>query len=446
MDVPAPTVARAGSPDRTPWPLNPLDAALVAQTYAGRPMTTHHVLECDALVDPARLRAATVTLVRMYPELASRVELGPWPRRYLRAPHARELADAVVVDDDDSFAATERWIQLPIRVDEGLPFAIRLSPARRTANAITLSLHHSIADGHGAMAVFDRLLDLTATGYARPRLSPTALPPAAPLRLADAMRGIANLWRPAAQVWDDHASPDVDAAGHGLTLARLGLKDWRAFGAAARARSVSRNTLSWLAAAQALGTLRRESDHAPIRILGPVDLRAALGVPDGALQNWLGTLEVDVDPTAAPEDVHDALRRARQLPQAASTTAMVGAVGSLPAGLARAIFRGVDSQRWRSSHSLLLSMLRPDGTCWPAAMRPRRMWCCSLLPRKPAVGITVTASHDVVTLAATWRADIVDRDTARRFLDAVVARIRAFASDAASAQPWSIPASAQSRG
>ena len=59
---------RATERHGSPWPLNGLDAALVAQTYAGRPMTTHHVIEIDRPLDVERLRAAAERLVEIYPD------------------------------------------------------------------------------------------------------------------------------------------------------------------------------------------------------------------------------------------------------------------------------------------------------------------------------------------------------------------------------------------
>lgn len=76
-----------------PWPLAGFDAALVAQTYAGRPMTTHHVLELDQPLPIEQWQRAVEAWVEHFPELRS-------------------------------------------------------------------VMHHSVTDGHGAVMLFDALLEL----------------------------------------------------------------------------------------------------------------------------------------------------------------------------------------------------------------------------------------------------------------------------------------------
>lgn len=68
-------------------------------------------------------------------------------------------------------------------------------------------------------------------------------------------------------------------------------------------------------------------------------------------------------------------------------------------------------------HTILLSHIRPRmPRCWPLGLRPRRLWCTSLLPRKPGLGLTVTTMGDDVTIAASWRADALRRSTVDEFL------------------------------
>ena len=58
--------------ERVEWPLNRFDVLLVAQTYPGRPMTTHHTLELDRPPTLDRWVRALEQLVDDYPELSSR--------------------------------------------------------------------------------------------------------------------------------------------------------------------------------------------------------------------------------------------------------------------------------------------------------------------------------------------------------------------------------------
>jgi hypothetical protein len=224
------------------------------------------------------------------------------------------------------------------------------------------------------------------------------------------------LLRPAATLSD---AVDGAAFGHGLVVTPVPTETWHALGARARRCGITRTTLSWLAAARAIRTMSNgNGSSSPIRILGPVDLRATLGVPNDALQNWLGTIEHDVDPTIDPRQLHTQLRRDREEGRALATPLVVSALAErLPPRVATALFRFVDSDRWPTTHTLLLTHLRPRAeTWWPTALAPRRLWCTSLLPRKPAIGLTVTALGGVVTAAASWRPADLRRATVEAFL------------------------------
>jgi hypothetical protein len=402
----------------SPWPLNGFDAALVVQTYDGRPMTTHHVLEIDRPLDVERVRRAAEQLVEVYPELCSRVELGPRLRRFVLPPDPARVRAAVVRDGDGSLAALERWMARPIPIERSYPFAIRIAPGDAAAQSITLSLHHSLTDGHGALALFGALLQLVQSR--RPQRRIVGPPPRrGALRRrpwSQAAWRLAMLLRPAATLSD---AVDGAAFGHGLVVTPIPTETWHALGARARRCGITRTTLSWLAAARAIRTMSNgNGSSSPIRILGPVDLRATLGVPNDALQNWLGTIEHDVDPCIDPRQLHAQLRRDREEGALATPLVVSALAERLPPRVATALFRFVDSDRWPTTHTLLLTHLRPRSTTWwPTALAPRRLWCTSLLPRKPAIGLTVTAVGGVVTAAASWRPADLRRATVEGFLD-----------------------------
>jgi hypothetical protein len=404
----------------SPWPLNGFDAALVAQTYDGRPMTTHHVLEIDRPLDPDRVRSATEQLVELYPELCSRVELGPRLRRFVLPPDRARVRAAVQCDGDGSFAALEGWMARPIPVERAYPFAIRLAPGQAAAQALTLSLHHSLTDGQGALALLGALLELLQSRRPRARAVRLAseIPPQR-LPWSHALRRLAMLFlRPAAALVDAAVG---DRAGHRIMVLPIPGDVWQALGRRAHRCGVTRTTLSWHAAARAVSAMPGHNGASPrirIRILGPVDLRGELGVPGDALQNWLGTVEHDVDPAIDVCDLHAQLRLGREHHRALVTPLVVGALAErLPPRIARAVFRLIDSQRWPTPHTLMLTHLRPPAsTCWPTALQPRRLWCTSLLPRKPAIGLTVTSVDDVVTAVASWHAAALRRRTVDDFL------------------------------
>ena len=417
------------------WPLNRFDALLVAQTYPGRPMTTHHTLELDRPPALDRWVRALEQLVDDYPELSSRVVGSVRARRIVLAPDRSAIRARVIHEHDGSPLALERWLAEPIDPRSELPFRVRVGPAQDAEQAITLSLHHSVADGVGALALFDRLLALAGGGPVRPRRSAPfgghrdAERP--PLRRLWAK--LEQLRRPAAQLID---LGDSQASGQHLALRRIDPSIWGSLGRLTRAAGVSRTTALWHAVATVAARQRVDDPGLPLRVLAGVDLRAQLGVCDDALGNWLGTLEHEHPVHDGPESwaqLHAALLDARKPEHAVLTPALLSAsVGRLPSPLARAVFRHLDSDAWPSPFSLLLAHIRPrEGRCWPLALCPRRLWCASTLPRKPGLGLTFTTVGDRVHVAATCQAGVLRR---ARTGDRAARRESARASRVAAAQ------------
>jgi len=417
---------------RHPWPLNAFDAALVAQTYPGRPMTTHHVLEVDVPVNLRTVRRATRMLVVLYPELASVVELGEWPNRFLIPAVSSEVEARIFVDDDGSHAAMERWIRRPISLEQPYPFGIRIAPAVGARQSITLSLHHSVADGRGAMGVFAAFLDLLQGGRPSPRRRPPTLHVAeSGTDLGRMFRAARRLRHPCVSLSEPNAQcPPTDEQTHEVSVRTLPWQQWDAFGSCAGAHGVSRYVLLQHAVAAAVREHAGEDDL-PVRILSPIDLRSALAVPPGALQNWLGAAEVDIGPELALGSLQAALRSAASPQNALATTSLASGLAThAPASLARAIFRFVDETRHAATHTLMLTRLPvPRGSCWPAQLRPVRLWCTSLLPRNPALGITVTTAGRVVTVAASWQSPSLARETVDWILDRTFADLGRRARD-----------------
>ena len=427
------------------WSLAGFDAALVAQTYPGRPMTTHHVLELEAVVSIDRWRSAAVAWVAHFPELRSVVEFAPRLRRTVVKVEPADIHARVESDDDASEEAIERWINRSIDLWTPCPFRLRIAPGLVAAQSVTLSLHHSVTDGSGALMLFDALLELVQ-GHALPARSQRRPSAAVAVPWRALWRRVAALSRPRAAMQD---IVDTDATGHRVLVQTLDAGCWRALTERAHACGVTRNTLLWHTAAQTTAAMPKLADaDEPIRVLAAVDLRAAFGVADDMLGNWLGTIEHDLDgddSDAGLRRLHAALREQRDPALARATPVVLGAlVEHLPLGLARSLLRWVDSPRWPNTHTILLSHIRPRMPhCWPTALRPRRLWCTSLLPRKPGLGLTVTTMGDAVTIAASWRADALRRASVEDFLSRWTAAMdRPLGHRAASPSPES-PASAR---
>lgn len=410
------------------WPLNRFDALLVAQTYPGRPMTTHHTLEIDKPLELDRWVRALEQLVRDYPELGSRVVGGVRARRIVIEPSRAALRSRVSCERDSSQLALERWLAEPIDPRRELPFRVRIGPGQDSEQAVTLSLHHSSCDGVGALALFDRLTALASGGPVRARRSKPFEQPREldrpPLR--SLWTKLRQLRRPAAQLID---RADRQSTGQHLALRSIGPSIWGPLGRMTRSAGVSRTTALWHALATVAARQRIDDPSLPLRVLAGVDLRAQLGVADDALGNWLGTLEHEhsiTEPATCSEDawvrLHAALLHARRPEQALLTPALLAMfVERLPSSLARALFRRIDSDAWPSPFSIMLAHIRPpERRCWPLALQPRRLWCTSTLPRKPGLGLTFTTVGDRVFVAASCQASLLRRATLERLLDQLI--------------------------
>lgn len=408
------------------WPLNRFDSLLVAQTYPGRPMTTHHTLEIDRPLDPEVWARALEQLVDDYPELGSRIVGSGRSRRFVLAPSRSAIRARLLSERDDTHGAIERWLAEPIDPRCELPFRVRIGPGEVAEQAIMLSLHHSVCDGVGALALLDRLTAIASGGPVRPRRSkPLARHPELPRpRLAALWAKLRELRRPAAQLVD---SPSHDRVGleQQLALRVIGPRLWKPLNRLTRSMGVSRTTALWHAVATVAARQRLDDPSLPVRIIAGVDLRAHLGIGEDALGNWLGTLEHESSQARDPEtwaQLHAELLDARDPEQAVLTPALLaGLTARLPSSLARALFRRIDSDAWPSPFTLMLAHIRPrEHRCWPLALQPRRLWCASTLPRRPGLGLTFTSIGDRVYVAATCQATLLQRATLERFLDALL--------------------------
>jgi hypothetical protein len=428
-------------------PLTMMDAAIVSQTMPGRPMTTHHVLEFGAAISRPALERAVEHLAAAFPQLRARALEGFWRwERTVDAPDPARARAQLTVVAQPGFLEESSWVQTPFAVGTEWPFRVRYGPTPRGTFTLCFTLHHSVTDGHGALVLFDALLNAALAAEAgRPLLAPEPVPaPAAPWRtivskgpgflLAVALAALKSMpliWHHRAVLLD---APRAPIEGFGVKVLPLSAQAWLNLKARATELGCTRNDLLCAAALKAVAAVRRgrAEQELPLRMLGVADLRTFFNAP-GPQSNWMGTLEVDISPAelAGPELerlLHARLVAGRDTVPALATPVLLGVLGALlPVAAFRELFRRIDAPGPHHPFSILVSHIRPPGElCWPEALQPRALWCASTLPRKPGLGLTITTVGDNVTIAACWPVPLVREET----IDALLAELgRALGDD-----------------
>lgn len=436
-------------------PLTVMDYALLAQTYPGRPMITHHVLEHDAPLPREALAVAAEHLARHCPRLRSTVHEEAGRLSRVIEPFDATRARARVEEE------TGDWLGRPFALDREWPFRIRVSRTGAGAHALAFTLHHGVTDGRGALTLFDWFLRSALAWKAGADLPPCPFLDAPGPSLADVLRarGMAfagelamNTARSAGRFLQQRACLLEQPAAAPERVAVLTLdiaaERWNALGATARALRCTRNDLLWCAALRAADAVRRERGwpDETFRVVGGVDLRDFFGAAD-LLGNWVGTLEADFTPAEVrgPDlatTVSSRLTAARAPPASLVTPALLGLISqALSVARFREVFRNADDPRSPNMYSLLLSHIRPPGEvlpgrarpasplsmrsplCWPGELRPLRLWCASTLPRKPGLGITVTTVGEAVTLTACWPEPLSSERAVRGLLEGLISNL-----------------------
>ena len=290
-------------------PLNGFDRALLAQTYSGRPMTTHHVLETERPFARAALEETTRWLTAEFPTLCSVIhETTLGFRRSVVASSelpTRALSCGDTPTDFDDLGCLDR----PFDLAHEAPFRLHFGSCTEGGYRLVFTLHHSVTDGAGALMLFDALLRRLAA------LEGAPAEPAAPIsavggRLRSLLRRcgfraqLSLLWNNLtglrrfsfrrASLLEDRFAPVTRSRCLVLDVPH---SDWHALGVRARETGCSRSELvlaSLLRASQALRR-RRDAPDEPFRVIVPSDLRPEFGL-GRPLQNPLGVLEVDVSP------------------------------------------------------------------------------------------------------------------------------------------------------
>lgn len=400
------------------FPLNGFDRALLAQTYPGRPMTTHHVLDLAAPLDRAALAGAVRALGAEVPALRSVVRETALGFARVPAPPSVPLEWHDTPADLDAGDALLR----PFDLAREAPFRVTHAARRGGGHRLVFTLHHGVTDGAGALLLWDALLRHYDARAGR------AVAPAAPIaarggRLRDLVarggaRLVAALVRAnvagagrfglrRASLLEDRAAPTRRLRCLVLDVAP---DRWRALGQRARAEGCSRNDLVLAAVLRAASAARRArgAPDETFRVLEPADLRGAMGV-GRALQNHLGVVECDVAPAEVdapdlPRVLAARLREARAPERLLATPFALGALAAaLPPPALRALFRWLDGRAGAFMYSFLYSAIRArDGVHLPAGVAVERAYCASTLPEQPGVGFTLTEVGDRVTIAMVY--------------------------------------------
>ena len=436
--APRPEPALAGPRASRALPTNRMDRAILAQTYPGRPMTTHHVLDAAAPFDRARLMQAVDALVRAVPTLRSFVRESPLGVARFAAERRWSRLEALVTYSDLPLELGQSgWLTRELDLAREEPLRVLHAPRAGGGYQLVFTLHHSVTDGVGALALFDLLLaHYAALSGERSRELPAPIAHrGAPLRSLLARRGprlvlsllLDNLRR-AGRFTDRRAAllEQVDAPAGLLRCAVVDVpaERWQRLKERAIALGCSRNDLMLAAFLRAAARWRREAGmpDEDFRALMPVDLRGELGVGP-SMQNHIGVVEADftageVDGPALPAIVAARIKAERAPARVLATPVALALLGkALPPVAFRKLLRWLDERSSSFMYSFLFSHIRvPGGLRVPASVRMQRVYCLSGLPRQPGVGLTVTALPDAVTAALAYTPPRLSPEGAARLL------------------------------
>lgn len=409
-----------------------MDRALVAQSYPGRPMTTHHVLETRAPFDRLALNRAFASLQAEVPVLRTLVREAPLGMaRFVAAPAAVVQWRQVATELGEL-----GWYQSSFDLAREAPIRLLHAPRRGGGYQLVMTLHHSATDGMGAMFLLDALM----RHYDRARGA--QIPPPPPIEIEGpgfasllfhrgplfaAKLALKSVWRaPRFSARSASLLEQREAMGsetHAL-VTQISRERWSLLGARARELGCTRNDLvlsAWLRAAREWRAKREVPDER-FTALVPMDLRSHIDA-GGAMHNYFGVLETeydgdDIDSPELAQRVSERSKRERELSRALTTPLMLAALGrALPPAAFRALFRVVDQSRHAFRYSFLFSHLRvADGIHLPESTLPERLYCLSSLPRQPGIGLTITALPLSVTFALAYTPPRLSHEGARELM------------------------------
>lgn len=317
-------------------------------------------------------------------------------------------------------------------------------PGRPTS--LELTVHHALTDGVGQLALARAVVE-RAAGLSG------ELPDKKPRRLRDVLRDRMGLWErarlylEAPRAFTGLGSGSKLPVGHLLARENLfpdyamsvrqahftsqELEKLRSF---ARDHGVRLNdVLLWSALRQA--SFRKEK-AAPAgrvrlkwRVLMPINLRARLGLPASALQNWVSILQVEAHPGASVEELAAAVqaKKEREALRSLIVTAFFGSwVGRFAGEGFRRLLARHDGGNGGFDYSFLWSSIRL-GEEWGALQQVLSVRFAPGVPKKPGAGWTLVEGPRGMDLTFVALARNFPEDEVTPFFEAWLAAVRSLA-------------------
>jgi hypothetical protein len=415
----------------TSYPLNAWDRYFVLHESPGCINNSYLFVDTLEPWNQDALREAVDQLLTAVPYLRSVVKEGFWgmSRRVPAEPafsveRLVHFHDAVMTEPQES-----AWLDRPFDLEREVGFRIDhyRRPDQATGYRLTLTVHHSLADGTGQGVLFEELVRFyngclapPVPGAARAPIEPRAIgPDEGRLRFRDLVRKHKIMWRIGrvlrslslgwrirrycASLWDDEAFHPSASAHFVMAIAA---EDWRALGVAAKAQPCSRNNLLLAVLLKAADRWRR-SRNRPDRdfhIALPADLRGLFGLKP-SLQNLIGTIQLLFRPgeVRGRELARLAAQRVeacRTLDPLMETTTFTGAISLVtPNPLLRRALISYDRDPGVLCYSFALSSIRLPREPTPTGLCVENVWVRGSLTRQLGLGIVVSLYGERVTLA-----------------------------------------------
>jgi NRPS condensation-like uncharacterized protein len=433
------------APEEGPAPLNGLDRYFIAQEYPGMAANSHHFVDLDRPLDRAALETAIGALMAEVPLCRSFIREAPLgvERFAARRPF---ISPAALLDWHPApLAPAEECALLdaPFDLARRPPFRLLCAPRAEGGWRLTLSNHHSMADGSGGVLLLSWLVRRYNEARGGRAGAPLGLPPLRRFRRIFRPRGpgwllrmIRRHVRPLDKVGVQNASLLDDESprpsGSRHAIAAFGAEDWEGARAAARARGVTRNDILVAASLRAALAFRRRRGRPDrrFRLLFPTDIRSLLGLPP-SLQNFVGVIRAEFDPEEiARADletlVSARVRLGRTLEEAIETPVNLGFLAAvLPPFLFRRALRAFDADPRSFFFSYLWSNIRlPPDFPVPDGARIERLWIRGSIPRQPGFGLVVVGGEGEASIVAEYLEALVSEASVAEFLALFVAEVR----------------------
>jgi NRPS condensation-like uncharacterized protein len=422
-----------GRPEIATQPLVGFDLCHLLLTSPIRPSTSHHFLELAAPMDRALLIRALDVLIADVARLRSFVREAPLglqrfvaPRLWVEPATLVEWHEAVVDPVE------EGWFERPIDVTTTPPVRLFHAPRKGGGHLFGLTLHHSVADGTGAMLLLDGLMrrydnlrgidvDVPTILSVGPRCRRLVWRHGVTAVLAMLVRAMRHTTRrvQSASLVDD---PAPRPARFGLQLVDVPAPSWRAVIAAASVSGCTPNHFLMAASLLAADAVRRTRNlgDETFRVIVPSDLRTLFGLPR-SLPNYIGTVPLEITPAEVreaelPTKIRTRVRDGRSGAAQMCFPIQIGLIGLLPPSMARRILREFDQDPRTFAFSFLFSHIRvPRDLHLPTGHEVGRLWCASSQGRQPAFGVAITTLRERTWMLVQYLSPYVAREAVEQF-------------------------------